>query len=162
MVANSAKIDGEIVRVLEVCRDIELSSAELYKYFAKIFCDHEEMAALWYKTAQEEENHAKQFILAITMRREQLVESLVIDSGTAESTLNFVRAIYDVVRVNKPSMLEALSSAITLEVNLSKFHMTTAVHFVEKTHRQLFAAMLKADKNHIEALREFHQRLLMA
>lgn len=159
---GSAKIDGEIVKVLEICRDIELTSAELYEYFAKIFSDHEEMAALWDKTAQEEENHAKQFILAISMRRDQIVDALFIDSSTAENTLSFVKAIYDVVRVNKPSMLEALSSAITLEVNLSKFHMTTAVHFVEKSQRQLFAAMMKADKNHIEALREFHQRLLIA
>ena len=160
MVANA--VNGETVKVLEICRDIELANAELYRYFAGIFRDHAEMAALWHKTAQEEENHAKQFVLAIAMRREQLVDALAIDSNTAENTLNFIKGIYDMVRVNKPSMLEALRSAITLEVNLGKFHMTTAVHFVEKSHRQLFAAMMKADKDHVEALREFYQRLLTA
>ncbi len=162
MIDTSGKNNLEVVKVLEICRDIELANAQLYDYFTEIFSDHQALSALWYKTAREEENHARQFVLAINMRREQIVDTLIIDNSTAENTLSFVRSITAVMRENRPTILDALNSAITLEVNLCKFHMTTVGHFVEESHKKLFSAMMKADKKHIEALREFHQRLLTA
>lgn len=162
MIDTSRKNNLEAVKVLEICRDIELANAHLYDYFTEIFSDYQEVSALWRKTAREEENHARQFMLAIKMWREQIVDTLFIDASTAENTLSYVRSINEVMRENRPTILEALNSAITLEVNLSKFHMTTVGHFVEESHKKLFSAMMKADKKHIEALREFHQRLLTA
>ena len=162
MVDDAAKINIDIMRVLEICRDIELACGELYNYYAEIFCNHEELAALWLKTAREEGNHARQFVLAINLQRQQVADSARIDGFTAKNMLNMIKTVYDGVRGKKPSMLEALSSAIKLEEKLQGCHMTTAVHFVEESHRQLFAAMMKADKDHIEALRRFHQRLLTA
>jgi len=39
------------------------------------------------------------------------------------------------------------------------FHMATAVHFVQESHKQLFLAMMKADNEHLEALEKLYQRL---
>lgn len=162
MVADAVKPNTEIVKVLEICRDIELASAELYKYFAEIFCDHEEMAALWRKTAKEEENHAMQFVLALKMRRERLVDTLAIDGSKAENVLNIVNSFSAAMRKNKPSMLVALRTAIKLEKGLVAFHMSTVACFVEESYKQLFVALMKADRNHIEALEEFYQQLAHA
>lgn len=160
MIDNPAAKNIEVVKVLEICRDIELVNAELYKFFAEIFSDDEEMANLWRKTAGEEENHALQFAMAINLRREQTVDTLFVDAGSAESALAYVRSINALVRESRPTMLEALRLAITLEINLSKFHMTAVGHFVEDGYKKLFAALMNADNNHLEALRVYYQRLL--
>ncbi len=155
----AGKIDMDTVKVLEICRDVELVSAELYNYFAEIFSDHAEMAELWRKTAREEEGHAMQFILALKMRREPLVAALAIDGSKAENALKIVKSLSAVMRKNKPSMLEALSAAIKLEKGLADFHMTSVASFVHENHRKLFSAMMLADREHLEALEKFYQRL---
>lgn len=162
MVDASGKKNLEAGRVLEICRDIESVNAQLYDYFAEIFSEDQEISELWRKTAREEENHARQFVLALKMRREQMVDTLYVDGSTAENTLSLVRAIYEEVRISRPTLIDALKSAITLEANLGKFHMTTVGHFVEESHKKLFSAMMKADKRHVEALKECYQRLLAA
>lgn len=159
MVADGVNTNTEVVKVLEICRDIELASAELYRYFAEIFSDHEAMAALWRKTAIEEDNHAMQFIMAIKMRKETIVDTLTIDIRQAENALKIVTSLNDVVRKNKPSMLEALQVAIKMEKGLVGFHLATMGHFVQESHKKLFTAMMKADNEHVEALEKFYQRL---
>jgi rubrerythrin len=155
---DTGKNSADIIKVLEICRDIEAASAELYSYFAEIYSDHQEMAALWRKTAKEEEDHAKQFVLALKMRREPFVEALVVDGSKAENALKIVRSLNDKARKSQPGMLEALRAAIKLEKGLADFHMTTAVHFVQESQKQLFLALMKADNEHVEALEKFYQR----
>lgn len=162
MVHDMAKTNTEVVKVLEICRDIELASAELYRYFSEIFSDHEAMAALWHKTAMEEDSHAMQFIMAIKMRKEAMIDTLAIDVSRAENTLKIVKSLNTVVRKNKPSMLDALQAAIKMEKGLVGFHMATVAHFVHESHKKLFSAMMKADNEHIEALENFYQKLSAA
>jgi len=162
MVADVVKTNAEVVKVLEICRDIELASGELYRYFAEIFSGHEAMAALWRKTATEEDNHAMQFVLAIKMRKETIIDTLSLDISRAENTLKVVKSLTDLVRKNKPSMHEALQAAIKMEKGLVGFHMATVAHFVHESHKKLFTAMMKADNEHIEALEKFYQRLAAA
>lgn len=162
MDADVVKINMDITRILEICREIELSFADLYRYYAGLFSGHEELATLWRKTAAEEENHAKQFGLAISLQRQQVIDAASIDGFTAKNSLHIVRSVHEGVKKHLPTMLEALSSAIKLEENLTEFHVTTAVHFVDTCHQQLFAAMMRADSKHVEALQEFRQRLVAA
>jgi rubrerythrin len=162
MSATADKFNVDIIKVLEICRDVELVSAELYNYFAEIFSEHEELAALWRKTAQEEESHAQQFVLALKMRREPLVEAVVMAGSRAEHALNIVKSLYDVVRKNKPTMLEALRAAIKLEQGLAPFHMSTVASFVQESHKELFSAMMLADTEHVEALEKFSRRFSSA
>jgi predicted class III extradiol MEMO1 family dioxygenase len=111
---DAGKNSADIVKVLELCRDVEAASAELYKYFAEIYSDHPELAALWRKTAKEEEDHAKQFVLALKMRREPFIDAIVIDGSKAENALKIVRSLNDMARKSPPGMLEALRAAIKL------------------------------------------------
>lgn len=159
MGVDDIKIDMEIVRVLELCREIEAGSAELYRYYAEIFSSHQELAELWRKTALEEDNHARQFVLAINLQSQQVINASFIDGFTAKKTLDMVKSIYDGVRNKKPSMIDALNLAIQLDEALVAFHLTSAVHFIEEGHKKLFSALMKDDHRHVEALREFYQRL---
>lgn len=59
----------EEVRILDICRDIELLNEQLYRYFADLFQENEEIATLWRKTANEEANHAQLFELAIRIKK---------------------------------------------------------------------------------------------
>ena len=157
---DAGKVDPEMISVLEICRDVELSCAKLYRYFAEIFSSHQEMAELWRKTVREEENHARQFVLAIKLCDEQIIDTLSLDGSTAKNMLNVVKSMHDEARKNKPSILDSLRTAIKLEEDLALFHMTTAANFVAESHKKLFSAMMNADKNHVEELREFYQRQL--
>lgn len=161
MVADSVKVNMESLGVLAICRDIEKANAELYKYFAEIFSSHEEMAELWEKTAGEEENHANQFVLAIKLRREQVVDSFAVDGSSAKKMLNIIEGVSAEVRREKPSILESLLIAIKLEEDLAAFHMMSVVNFVEDQQKKLFTAMMKVDKDHVERMRRFYQRLSM-
>lgn len=160
---DAVKVDMEMIGVLGICRDVELACAKLYKNFAEIFSSHPEMAELWRKTAREEENHALQFVLAINLcREEMIVDSLSMDGSTAKNMRNIVKSMGDEARNNKPGMLDSLRTAIKLEEDLATFHMTTAVNFVEESHKKLFSAMMKADRKHLEELQEFYARQLTA
>lgn len=160
MAADSVKTNMEIVKVLEICRDVELANAALYHYFAEIFSSDKDVAALWHKTALEEENHAKQFVLGINMRKEQIVESLSIDGSKAADMLHFVKSLSAQVRSSPPDKVAALRIAINLEERLAGFHMTTVSSFTDNNLKSLFAALMKTDDRHVEKLHEMHQRLL--
>lgn len=160
MSANSSKVSLDLVKVLEICRDVELANAALYHYFAEIFSSDAEVAALWSKTAGEEENHAKQFVLGIKMRKDQIVDSLSIDGTKAKDMLDFVKSLSAEVRNSPPDKVEALRIAINLEERLAGFHMTTVSGFTDNNLKQLFAAMMKTDDHHVEKLHEMQRRLL--
>lgn len=160
MAVDSTKTNMEIVKVLEICRDVELANAALYHYFAEIFSSDGELAALWRKTAEEEENHAKQFVLGIKMRKEQIVASLSVDGSKAKDMLSFVKALSAQVRRNPPDKVEALRIALNVEERLVGFHMATVSGFTDNNLKKLFAAMMKTDDHHVEKLHEMHQRLL--
>jgi rubrerythrin len=155
---TNTKADLEILRTLELCRDIELYNAELYRYYAEIFqCSDPELSAMWQKTADEEDNHANQFVLAIKLRKQNLILHVGIDSFRATTTLNFVKSIFDGVRKNKPSAVDALRSAIKLEMQLEGLHMDSIAFFNDETHRKLFEAMMKADNAHLERIQEAYK-----
>src|SRR6185369_4972947 len=85
-VMNETGVD--IVRILEICRDVEVYVSELYYFFEESFRDTPDMGRLWKKTAMEEEDHAKQFVLAINLRKQDLVHDVSIDQESAEAVLN--------------------------------------------------------------------------
>ncbi len=150
----------DIVRILELCRDIEVYCSEMYRYYAEIFADNDDISRMWTKTAAEEENHANQFVMAINLRKQGMVESTTVDVFRAETTLNAVKSIYDGVRQCKPSLIDALRSAIKLEKKLEEFHMTTVALFTDESYKKLFTAMMKADHQHLANIESAYQKAL--
>jgi len=141
------------ILLLDISRDIELVNEEIYLWFADLFRESGKMRSLFLKTAQEEHNHAEQLSLAARLRT-SMIETVNLDFDEAKETLNFVRLLLNRIKSNPPASKDALELVIGLEEKLAKFHMDCMVGFADETFRELFRAMMAADKYHLEALQD--------
>jgi len=156
--SNSTSL--EVVTLMQICRDIETYCAEIYHVYAERFGDDEELRELWSKTFAEEENHARQFVLAISMRREGAVVSLNLDKVRALQVLEMVKSIYSSTLAHLPSKLDALRAAINLEKKLAEFHLAVIAEFQDESLKQLFQAMMLADNQHLQAIENLYRKRL--
>lgn len=159
-IASGTGVD--IVRILEICRDVEICVSEIYYCFEESFGDSPEIARLWKKTAMEEENHAKQFVLAINLRKQDLVRGVSIDQETAEAVLHKVKSLYETVRRSRPAAADALRMAMELEEELAEYHMSALARFQDSSHKMLFEAMMNHDNGHALELKKAYEKVLAA
>ncbi len=135
-----------------LCAQNEGLCAELYHYYSDLFLDDLDVAKLWKKTAMEEENHQKQFELAL-----RLVAECDFELGyDVERALNVNRKFIQLlqyVRKNPPDLKTALHKAIEMEEAIADLHMDSAVRFKDKDTHDLFKAMYDADQGHVESLK---------
>jgi len=148
--------------VLEVCETVELACAKLYHNFADLFKDDRECLLLWLKTATEEENHARLFALVRKLRRNDIIETIQIDSVQAREILLYVRSLIKKVRKNAASMEEALQTAIQLEVRMNVFRTESIIKFSDHSFEKLFLEITGTDSNHLEALKKAYARVKAA
>lgn len=139
------------VKILEVCRKVEQATGRLYQLLARLHGDDAGMAALWAKTAREEENHARQ-VEMVMRRRSQMAVVVRADPGKAEKALALVESAIAASTVSTPSTRQALEEAITLENVLMQFHADYAVEFTDAADQNLFRSMMAADRDHVGAL----------
>jgi rubrerythrin len=147
----------EELRILDICRDIELLNEQLYLYFAGLFPEEKELAALWIKTANEEANHAQQFELAIRFKNEML-ESVSIDPWTVASAFKFVHTLLEFAKKSPPCVADALQVSVKLEERLSRLHLECIAGFTEESHKKLFRAMMAQDNRHMESILEAQKK----
>lgn len=140
-------------QILELCRQIETKCSELYRFFAKVHESNPELKKLWLKTADEEDNHALQFQTALRMLND-LVEKLRVDGQRVQSALEFIQKVLDEAKTAAPSPKKALEQAIQLEETLADLHMHQAGEFKNEADQQMFKAMMAADRQHLELLRQ--------
>jgi rubrerythrin len=145
------------LRILDVCRDIELLNEQLYLYFAGLFSNNSELAALWKKTADEEANHAQQFEFAIR-NKEEMLESVTIDAWTVGTAFKFVRTLLESAKKSPPRVDDALQLGVMLEERLSKLHLECIAGFTEESIKKLFRAMMANDNRHKESLLEAQKK----
>jgi rubrerythrin len=139
-------------KLLELCEQIELLAGQAYRKLAALHAADTALAALWTKTAYEEDNHAAQFRVSAAMLA-GMVDHVRVTSGDALAAVAKLRTFLLRCTSNPPSPSEALSEMIALEESLASFHLDNAAAFVRPEHRKLFEAMMKADRGHVEALR---------
>jgi rubrerythrin len=144
--------------LLEKCKEIELLCKDLYTLFAELFAGNDDIAQLWQKTANEEQNHAEQFTMAIRLKK-GLSCQVIADSKRVESMLLNMRTLIEKVKLHPPKLLEALSSAIKLENHLSEFHLGCVVIFEDTNCKNLFTAMMNSDQEHISSLQAAYENL---
>jgi len=150
-------ITMEDLRILDVCRDIELLNEQLYRYFSDLFLENGELAMLWKKTANEEANHAQQFELAIRHKNEML-ESVSLNACSADTAFKYVCTLLEIVKSSPPSVTESLQLAVKLEERLTRLHLECIASFTEESHKKLFRAMMAQDNYHIETILEAQKK----
>lgn len=154
------RTSSDIIKLLEICRNIEMTAAKLYHFYAELFKDDPEHARLWSKTAMEEEEHTRHFDMAINLRNQWEIETVSVDIEKAESMFQLIKVIYDAVLTTRPTLIDALGSAIDLEAAFAEFHMSSVANFKEDSHKKFFNSLMQSDRRHLLDLEEAHRKLL--
>lgn len=144
------------VKVLEVCCRIEEKCAALYRNFARAFANDPDLAALWNKTAREEDGHARNFRTAICQKGKAIGSN-----GNLDLRLVAIEQKIDdfITRISQltPTITDALLFALYLEQNLSEYYLETAVAFDDPEIATLFKTMKDKDLDHVEMLRQHYE-----
>lgn len=144
---------------LEVCRGIESLCAELYHYYSDIYEDIPEASSLWKKTALEEENHQRQFELALRLWDETEFEVMYDSMRLAYSIQFKLLDLMHNIKSTKPDLLTAISKAVEMEEKLADLHINTSLKFKEASMQQMFKSLSEADHDHVADLRRYHSIL---
>ena len=136
---------------LEKCREIELLCKELYEYFSVLYAGDEEAVRLWRKTADEEQNHADQFTLALKLKKD-LSCQVNIEPEKVESVISQLRSVIEKVRSTPPIFQDALLASIKLEKYIADLHINCVVVYEDKQCKSMFDAMMASDHEHIASL----------
>lgn len=140
---------------LEECMRIEGLCAALYHFYSDIYEDIPDASRLWKKTALEDENHQKQFELALRLLSEAEFELSKERMKRAYSVnCNLVKFMKH-VKSNKPEIMTAVAKAVELEEILADLHVHSSLNFKEESLQKLFKAMSKSDYDHVAALKRF-------
>jgi rubrerythrin len=140
---------------LEVCMGIEALCADLYHFYSEVYEDIPEASRLWKKTAMEEENHKKQFELALRLMDETEFE-VAKDSLKHAFIIQYkLLKLTDHVKNNKPELLTAVSKAVEMEDKLADLHVHTALKFKDASIQKLFQALSDDDREHVHALQRY-------
>jgi rubrerythrin len=142
----------ELAKLFDVCQRIEMAHAQLYRVLAEAHAADASIAALWRKTANEEDGHAAQFRLAANYS--ESIQGVAVDLAQATEMLQTVEATVRRMRAQPPGITDALRIAIRMEEAMERLHMDQLVQFGNSAHQRLFRAMMGVDQAHVQSLRD--------
>ena len=140
--------------LLDICAQIEKKAAEVYFFFGELYRDMPDLAKLWIKTAQEEENHMQQFQLAARLGNNATFTATV-SLTQAQQALEMITSLQERLKQNPPTWHTALKFAIELEDRIGRFHTSTALIFDDVAFNSLYKAMMKNDRDHVQSLSRY-------
>jgi len=138
-------------RALKLCAEMEREMGELYRDLATMHEGDEELSRLWAKTAREEDNHARQFELALLY--DEKLGTVLVTAEKAKALVGVAQEMRRRLAESPPDPVKALRTVVELEQRFADFHMTTVTTFGTPGLRKLFEAMMAADREHASALR---------
>jgi len=154
MAANDT---NSIRKLLTTCCEIETLAGEFYRALARLHKHEPDAAALWLKTASEEDNHKLQFDLCQRLSV-MIVSGAVLDQEKADRALQLLRGAIAKLETSAPTVPSALRFAINMETMMMEFHMEHAIVFTSKDYSKMFRAMMDQDCGHIQTLKDFLSR----
>ena len=150
-------IDLGTKSALQLCHDVELACAELYRGFTALFKDNGENFLLCLKEAMEEENQARQFVLLGKLHHSNVNQTMQIGLWEVKVTLVHINALIERIRVCPPSMEAALRIAIDLDSELNELMMGKRVHFSNQSFKGPLPAM--ADSGRLDSTQKAFIRI---
>ena len=142
---------GERLDTLNACLLIEETCSGIYRYFASLFSDRKEIAAIWSELADEEDRHAEQF--------RQAIHSQCRDSRCADDENFLIQAILDQLKSfmaemkqHPPNAEEAFIAAAILEQSIEKYHVAAGKLLVNPQFSELLSTMAENDRRHREIM----------
>lgn len=143
----------DINDVIDKCAKIERLVADLYYIFMKQQADNADCSGLWRKTAQEEENHEQQFMLAKRISKSQEIKSKV-SIDVLDSIINALNTLINKVNSEPPSHKESFRLAIAVEEKLAEVHLNCSCVFTDESMNRLFKSMMMCDNGHLDKLKQ--------
>jgi hypothetical protein len=153
-----ARSEIAVEHLLACCYRVETAMAAIYWFLAELHEGTPEMAALWRKTAGEEENHARQFEFALKFPN--LITDTLVKAGDVDRLLADVLGLGAAFRAAKPLAADALRKCIALEQRLAEHHMNSIGIFHDPQMQKVFEAMMAADREHVQTLVKALDRLV--
>lgn len=143
---------------LDICHEVESISARIYSFFARNVTQSALIARMWYKTAREEEEHARNILLAKEMMSS--VSWISIQSwNNALEAIQEIRQIEHLVQQATPTLEKSLRFALDCERHMECMHMHNAILVRNKTGNNMFRALMQSDRDHVDMLESalFHE-----
>lgn len=145
----------------EVCMGIEQLCADLYHFYSKIYEENPDASQLWKTAAFEEENHKRQFELALRLLNDTEIDVPISSLNRAYSVQYKLLKLTDHVKNNKPDLLTAVLKSVEMEEVLADLHAYSALKFGEESLQKLFKALSEADREHVAALQNYRSVLYL-
>jgi rubrerythrin len=127
----------------------------MYHFYSEIYEDVPEASSMWMKTALEEENHQKQFELALRLLNESEFEIPEDSLKRAYAIQYKLLKLMDHIKINKPELMTAVSKAVEMEDSLADLHVQTSLKFKDESMQNLFKSLSEADRGHVSDLQRY-------
>jgi hypothetical protein len=159
----SEKYESDMnILFLEVCKNIQLLSAEVYHRLGDAYGDIPGAALLWKKAALEEENHSRQFELLLRLRDEVAFELIPTEPQQAWHVQGIIIKLLDILKHITPDLISALTLTIEMVELLANLHVQKAVRFMDESVERLFKASGRADQEYADAIERFRATQLLS
>jgi rubrerythrin len=146
---------------LDICIGIEGLCAELYHFYSELYEDNPDATRLWKKTALEEENHRRQFELALLLLNEAEYDVPKESLKKAFVIKDKLQNLIEHVKIDKPELLTAVTKAVEMEEKLADLHVHTSLKFSDESMQRLFRALGESDNDHVAALQRYRTILYL-
>lgn len=150
---QAANVEKE--NLIDVCIRLEEAAGDFYRALAVAHRHIPALAAVWARTAADEENHAFQFRMS-PRTIDDMISRFKVSEEEVREALGEMEALRDLARKSSPEPEHALRTAIKAEAAYARFHLHQAVTFTDERFRRMFESMMTADRAHIGVLLEAH------
>jgi rubrerythrin len=150
---------SSIRNFLEVCISIERLSADVYHSYSRMYQNMRDVSLVWKKAAVEEEEHKRQFELALRLMNEAEFEVSMQSVDKAYSIQYKLLKLMNLIKFTKPELSVAFAKAVEMEEKLVDLHVHTALNFKDEKLQKLFNTMGEADREHVAALQLYQKTL---
>jgi rubrerythrin len=137
---------------LDNCAQIENLVGQIYYIFMEQQSSTPELAKLWEKTADEEQNHEQQFQMAKRLYK-SIASNPEISNKKLEAIINELVHLKERIVAKPLSPVESIRLAIDIEEKLAEYHLDNIPLFSDESLNSLFKSMMNNDQWHVENLR---------
>lgn len=148
-----------ISQVLTLLVDVEVAMAELYAWYAHLFCDNPAAVSFFTRLEQDEYSHRDQVRFQVNLVSKN--RSLYADVDIGLQELRAAIAAVEAHRSGPPptSLSEAVAFALTMERSAVEQHYRTATVQANPEMAQFLKALTSGDRFHVDAIETFARDL---
>lgn len=138
------------------CISIEKTIGAIYRQFAGSLCCDPMLQNIWLKMAQDEDQHALDLSFAARLSNNDGFMPKPHIMTKVERMHQLVTEALNKAKELQFTPQEAVELSLKLENEFLAIHITSAVDFESDSMRRMFAAMVRGDEEHCQAIRDYH------